>query len=213
VPDRGDETEERCFAAEVRPGIYFLDYVKHRELATSVSLVLDTGSGIATALTGILPDAAEAGIPLSERAAQGEELTAVSATFLSGAIDRVFTPDTGRHLPTLDLVGRRMEYTYSPTECYEHVYLNEHFYTWHCLAGAEQGLADTDRCHHRKIAEDLYLFVWREKIVPTLGVVLLDLKAMRTVGKIFGYQGAGFDQVANFVVGARARLVNVTTRG
>ncbi|MCS6036118.1 hypothetical protein LNQ52_01035 [Klebsiella pneumoniae subsp. pneumoniae] len=33
----------------------------------------------------------------------------------------------------------------------------------------EKGLADVDRCHYVQVAEDLYLFVWREKIIPTLG--------------------------------------------
>ena len=67
-----------------------------------------------------------------------------------------------------------MEYTYSPTERYEHIYLNEDFYTWQCLMGSEKGLADTDRCHYLKLGEQLYLFVWREKIVPTLGAVVAD---------------------------------------
>ena len=206
------EIEEDYFASEVRPGIHFVDYVRHQERATSVSLVLDLDLGIVTALNGTLPDAVEAQVPLAERAALGKELTAVATTFASGAIDGAFTPATRRHLPTADLVGRRMEYTYSPTECYEHVYLNENFYSWHCLSGAEQGLADTERCHYYKLADDLYLFVWREKIVPTLGVVVVDFAAMRTAGKIFGYQGSEFAHTANFVVGARARLVNVTTR-
>ena len=38
-----------------------------------------------------------------------------------------------------------------------------------CLDGVEKGLADVDRCHYVQVAEDLYLFVWREKIIPTLG--------------------------------------------
>ena len=111
---------------------------------------------------------------------------------------------------TEELVGKRIEYTYSPTERYEHIYLNGSFYTWHCLLGAEKGLADTDCCHSYKLARNLYLFVWREKIVPTLGVVVLDLNAMRTTGKIFGYEGNDFRKVVNFRIGARARLQNIT---
>ena len=106
------------------------------------------------------------------------------------------------------MVGKRVEYTYSPTECYEHIYLNERFYTWHCLLGSEKGLADTDRCHYYKLADRLYLFVWREKIVPTLGSVVVDLEALRTTGKIFGYQGEGPGGLSNFPVGARARVLN-----
>ncbi len=111
-----------------------------------------------------------------------------------------------------------MEYTYSTTERYEHIYLNEHFYTWHCLLGSEKGLADTDRCHYLKLGDVLYLFVWREKIIPPWGAVVVDFQAMRTMGKIFGHaQGAGSrddaSEVVDFRVGARARLLNVTSRG
>ncbi len=147
---------------------------------------------------------------LLRRVDAGRELTDVAATFRHGAIDRSFGPRTPRHTVTEELVGKRIEYTYSPTERYEHIYLNGSFYTWHCLLGAEEGLADTDCCHSYKLARHLYLFVWREKIVPTLGVVVLDLNAMRTTGKIFGYEGNDFRKVVNFRIGARARLKNIT---
>lgn len=101
--------------------------------------------------------------------------------------------------------GKRIEYTYSPTERYERIYLNEQLYTWHCLDGSEKGLADTDRCDYRKIAEDLYLFVWREKIVPTLGIVLLDLAQLKTTGQILGYQGFDFAAVTSFSASGRVR--------
>jgi MoaF C-terminal domain/MoaF N-terminal domain len=203
---------ESYFAAKVRDGMYLVDYVKHQEPATAVTLVVDLDRQILTALVGRLPGPAETGLTLMERIAAGKELTAVEVDFLSGAVNAPFTADTPRHVTTADLVGRRVEYTYSSTERYEHIYLSERFYTWHCLLGSEQGLADTDRCHCYKLAEDLYLFVWREKIVPTLGVVVVDFVAMRTTGKIFGYSGGPGDEVASFRVGAHARLLNVTER-
>ena len=209
---RGKAAQESYFAAEVREGIYFVDFVRQTERATTVSLVLDRGAGIATALLARLPEEAECKVTLAQRIEQGEELTAVSAAFCCGVIDAPVTAESPRHLPTAEMVGARVVYTYSPTERYEHIYLNEHFYTWHCLAGSEKGLADTDRCHYYKIADNLYFFVWREKIVPTLGAVVVDFDAMKTVGKIFGYQGSDFEAVANFPVGARARILNVTER-
>jgi hypothetical protein len=196
----------------VRPGIYFVDHVRSQVAATCNSLVIDMSAMIVTVVTGRLPDATESAMSLTDRATQEGELTAVEASFVSGAIDGPFTKDTPRHLATRGMVGKRVEYTYSPTERYEHIYLNERFYTWHCLLGAERGLADTDRCHYFKLADDLYLFAWREKIVPTLGVVVVDLSAMRTVGKIFGHQGEEPGATSNFIVGAHARLVNVTER-
>jgi hypothetical protein len=225
---RGRGAEEGYFALRVRDDIYFVDYVEHEEIAGAVSLVLDLAQMVGTVLKAVLPDSPDVGESLWARAAAGKELTAVCATFSSAAVDGPFTETTVRHLPTHDLVGRRVEYTYSPSERYEHIYLNENLYTWHCLLGAEKGLADTDRCHVLKLGDDLYLFVWREKIVPTLGAVVIDLRAMRTMGKIVGHGAAGRSPagrgpgghagrtsggLVNFPVGARARLLNITEHG
>jgi hypothetical protein len=203
---------ENYVALALRDGLYFVDFLPHEEPATSVTLILDLTRSIATTLRARLPGETEASRPLSERIAREEELTAVATTFTSARLGAPFSPDTPRHLPSSDLVGRRVEYTYSPHERYEHVYLNERFYTWHCLQGREKGLADTDRCHYFSLAEELYLFVWREKIVPTLGVVIVDFREMRTRGKICGFRGDGSPELANFLVGAHAKLVNVTSR-
>lgn len=193
-----------------RPGVYFVDFVAAQAPPTAVTLVLDLQRGIATRLTARLPQSADPGESLAARAARGAELTAVIAEFAAAAIDAPFTSATERHETTGDLVGRRVQYTYSSTERYEHIYLNEHFYTWHCLQGSEKGLADTDRCHYLKLGDDLYLFVWREKIVPTLGAVVVDFQALRTMGKIFGHAASG---VADFAVGARAQVLNLTSHG
>ncbi len=201
---------ESYFAIEPREGLFLVDYLPGGTLE-SVDVVLDLNRGIATTVVGRLPGPAEAERALSERAAAGLELTAVAAAFTSARIDGSFTVDTPRHEPTLELVGRRVEYTYSPHERYEHIYLNDHFYTWQCLAGREKGLADTDRCHYLRVDDELYLFVWREKIVPTLGVVLLDYRRMRSMGKICGLREPGSQELANFPVGAQARIVNITT--
>jgi hypothetical protein len=205
--------DRSCTASKLRQELYLVDVVPAHNETAAESLVLDFALGIATHLLAELPGEAEAKRPLLDRIARGEELTAVGATFTSAAIDEAFTASTPRHAPTSELVGRRVEYTYSPSEQYEHVYLNERFYTWHCLRGSEKALADTDRCHYYKLADDLFWFVWREKIVPTLGAVVVDFDKMQTVGKIFGYEGGDFAKVVNFRVGARARLLNKTVHG
>lgn len=198
-------------ASSPRDGIYFVDFVKSSARATSVSLVLDLQRGIATAVIGTLPDAARAAIPAVELAWQKRELTGVDVQILAGAIDRRFDSTSAVHEATRELVGKRVLYRYNPHECYEHVYLNDSMYAWHCVSGIEQGLADADRCHYRKIRDGLYLFVWREKIVPTLGVVVIDLDARKTTGKIFGYAGNDFGKLANFPIGAYATVLNTTT--
>lgn len=207
---RAEGRVESYRASEIRPGIFFVDFINSDRRASTISLVLDLERGVCTAVEADLPTETEAQLPLVERIGQGGELTGVKAKFLSGAIDAPFGQRAGRHTDTRELIGKRIEYTYSRSERYEHVYLNERFYTWHCLAGSEQGLADTDRCRYLRIADRLYLFVWREKIVPTLGAVLVDLEQMKTTGKVFGYRGFDFGAVTNFPVGARACLVGVS---
>ncbi|NTV69469.1 MAG: molybdenum cofactor biosynthesis protein F [Azonexaceae bacterium] len=201
--------EERYVATRPRDDIYFVDFIKSGERATSVSLVLDLKRRTFIAVIGQLPTAEESMTPFITRIAQGKELTAVNATFLRGSIDIPLTPDLPVPEVTHDLLGKRVEYIYSPFEKYEHIYLNDHYYAWRCLAGSEKGLADTDACHYYKIADNLYLFVWREKIVPTLGIVMVDFDVLKTTGKIVGYENNDFGKLRNFTVGARARLLSV----
>ncbi len=167
----------------------------------------DRNQGNFTAVYGQLPDEAQTRLDAFSRVEQGLPLTAVEAEFRFGTLDDADAAPPGF---TDELIGMRNMYTYSPTERYEHIYLNDNFYAWQCLDGVEKGLADVDRCHYVKVAEQLYLFVWREKIIPTLGVVMIDLQGMRTDGKILGYQGSDFSALSNFAVGAHAQVLNTT---
>jgi hypothetical protein len=202
---------ETYVATSPRPGIYFIDFVKAGSRAPcSVSIVADLTTGVATIVTGTLPAAADAHASILRRAQARHELTPVGAHFTAATIDRPFDPAAPLHAPTADLIGLRLQHRYNPHEVYEHIYLNEKRYAWHCLSGIEQGLADVDRCHYYRIAANLYLFVWREKIVPTLGAILLDLDRMKTTGKIFGYADDALAEVSNFQVGATSTLLNRT---
>ena len=119
------------------------------------------------------------------RVEQGLPLTAVNAEFRFGTLD-----NAAAALPhfTDELIGMRNMYTYSPTERYEHIYLNDNSLA---VSGRRRERAGgRHRCHYVKVAEQLYLFVWREKIVPTLGGVIIDLQAMRTDGKILAIRAA-----------------------
>lgn len=197
---------EHYTATRPRPGIYFVDFIKSGERATSVSLVLDFNRGTFVGVVGQLPVEEEAMTPFIQRIAQGKPLSSVQPTFVRGTLDRPVV-EAELPAPTRELLGKRVEYTYSPHERYEHIYLNEQLYSWRCLAGSEKGLADTDACNYFKVADDLYLFVWWEKIVPTLGVVVLDFQAKKTSGKIMGYEQNDFGAVRNFGVGAYVRLL------
>ncbi|GLZ85587.1 molybdenum cofactor biosynthesis protein F [Metapseudomonas resinovorans] len=198
-------------ATSVREGLYLVDFLKQEDGRTvSVSLVLDIVNAAFTAVLGRMPGEVEVRGDLFSKALTGDELTSVKAEFHHGSLDRPWQPGACPHTLTRELVGLRNLYRYSPTEVYEHIYLNENFYSWQCLKGVEQGLADTDRCHTLKIADSLYLFVWREKIIPTLGLVLIDLENHRSDGKIFGYASGDFGELSNFPVSSHCSVLNRT---
>jgi hypothetical protein len=199
----------QCSITRPRPNIWFVDCRTDDAPRGGTSLVLDLERGSFIEIDGTLPTREEAHTPLLTHIARGEDLTAVKARIVRGTIDRPFAPDADLPQPTAELLGKRVEYVYSPHERYEHIYLNEGFYTWRCIEGSERGLGDTDACHYFNIDTDLILFIWREKIVPTLGIVLVDLRAMKTTGKIMGYEGDDFTTVCNFGVGAHARVLSM----
>jgi hypothetical protein len=200
----GAYTDVAVRVTSIRPGIFLVDGVAGQ---ISTTFVLDLDSRAATHVEGRLPDGEERQEAAYHRIRRGVEPTAVTARIVHGGIDG---PAATAHAPTTELVGLRTRYTYSPREVYEHVYLSPNLYTWHCLRGVEAGLADTDQCHHIALREGLSLFVWREKLVPTLGLILIDLGAMRTDGKIFGNEGFDAEGIVNFPVGARAEILNRT---
>jgi hypothetical protein len=209
-PDAGSSGAESYAAFAPREGVCLVDFISGTLPRTSVSIVLDTTTGSATAVVGTLPTAADVEKGAFALARDGEELTAVRAEFLRAALDRAFSSAGHSHAPTDEMVGKRVQYVYGPTEVYEHIYLNEKLYTWQCLAGVEKGLADTDRCHSLKLGDRLYLFVWRERVVPTLGVVVVDWRAMRSFGKLCGYESSEFGPIANARIASVATLLNVT---
>ncbi|MDH6148186.1 MULTISPECIES: MoaF C-terminal domain-containing protein [Paraburkholderia] len=203
-----------CRVTSLRDGIFLIDYVGGGDggCPSTTSVVADLRLGLCTVVTGRLPDEDQTRVAAFTRVERGLPLTGVDVRIRHGRIEvKGANRDAPLHRPTVELVGMRNLYTYSKTERYEHIYLNADFYAWHCLSGAESGLADVDRCHTVGIADKLYLFVWCEKIIPTLGVLLIDLEQMKTDGKVFGYESGHFDSLSNFPVGAFAQVLNVTT--
>ncbi|MGB1239415.1 MAG: MoaF C-terminal domain-containing protein [Pseudomonadales bacterium] len=207
----GEAFTETYSAIMPREGIYFVDFEKKSEPGTTVSLVMDLEKGIATAVLSVMPSREEIARPMLDRALSGDKLRSVQVDFLRARLDAPFeSGERAFHAQTDELVGRRVEYAYSQEEVYEHIYLNNEGYTWHCLKGSEAGLCDTDYCSYRKIDDAHYLFVWEEKVIPTVGVLLIDFEAMRSCGKLVGYQGTTTDALSNFSVGAKATVLNTT---
>jgi hypothetical protein len=213
IEEQGRVDKFICSYTAVMPRneIYFVDFIVSFGDSRSVSIILDMQQRCATIVTGIMPTAQEVMIPLIVRAEKAMPLTSVQAIFEHAAIDAPFREATPRHEKTMDLVGERVQWVYSSKDAYEHIYLNENTYSWHCISGNEKGLADTDRCFFYKLGRKLYLFVWIEKIIPTVGVVVEDLEMMRSYGKIFGHEGYDMTgRITNFIVGSYGTFLNKT---
>lgn len=190
-----------------REGIYLVDFIEHRDKAFSVTSVIDMNKNIVTSMRASLPSKEEAYISQLERAIKKDSMTSVKASFIHGSIGKKFDESTSIHPFTKDLLGKKILFKYSSNDSYEHYYLNENFYTWHCISGVEKGLCDTDKCYYIKLDENLYWFTWLEKVVPTIGTVIEDLcpDVMRSYGKIAGYEFYDHGEITNFQVGSYAR--------
>jgi hypothetical protein len=182
-----------CRAVELRPGLSMVDMIDPSRPATTRTLVIDRTNGSVLELRASMPGPEEVSVPLFKRAQQGRSLTAVT-------LRQRRSP--GAFPPSAALVGKTKTYRYSATDVYQHIYVSAERYSWQCLSGAEKGLGDTDETLHLRLADDLVLFVWLEKIIPTCGMVAIDLAAGRSSGKIFGYSSADLAQLTNVAVGA-----------
>jgi len=188
-----------CRIVELRPALFLVDLIDASRPATTRTLVIDRANGSALELTVSMPDSHEVAIPLFKRAQSGRRLTAVTLRQRRAGLGR---PAQDSFPPTAELVGRSKTYRYSATDIYQHIYISADRYSWQCLSGSEKGLADTDETIHLRLADDLVLFIWLEKIIPTCGMVAIDLAAGRSAGKIFGYSSADLTQLTNVAVGA-----------
>lgn len=189
-------------------GVYFIDFVNPEQILESHSLILDTEYGIATHVIGTLPVKEEYSLSLFERAEKNMCLSPIHLKWEHMAMDESFTETTRKHDNTTELVGHRYLWHYTETEAYEHNYLSEQFYTWYCHSGSEQGLCDTDRCFYFKIRSGIYYFIWIEKIIPTLGMVVEDMNRMKTWGKLYGYSGYSQGTIVNCQMAAEGERIS-----
>lgn len=184
VDGDGGTREEHYHSCQVRPGVHLVLFQEREHRERSVAMVL---SDPATAFAVVSTVTHEDG------------RARVHQAVLQGGTDG----GAGRPLPrTADLVGRRLTWHYSDGHAYEHYYLNDHTYTWHCLSGPEQGLADTEPTRTWRLGDGLYVFSWIEKVVPCDGLAVLDLQAMRSSGRLFGWD-TDAHECTLIVMGAR----------
>jgi hypothetical protein len=202
---------EHYEAIEIRPNIFFVDWVYHADPKQSLSIVIDLVAQESTLLWSQLPNAEDARPDLFERIKKLNDLSAVKVQIIHAGINRKRTENV--HCRTTELVGKRLIHTYSNQHAFEHIYLNERLFCWQSLEGPDKGLADTDPVDYVKIGDNLYLFSWRERVVPWVGIVMIDLLQMRTSGKVFYGDIVNPDKVTNYTVGAQVKFWNEKPKG
>lgn len=189
---------DRYEAFDVADRLVYAQFRHAGRPTEAVSLFLDFQTGHAlSVITGI--DDPEPG------------RTRVRQAFVPGHIEGV--PVVGpAPAPTTALIGRRAMWVYSPEHAYEHIYLSPHWYTWQCLAGPERGLADTDENSTYQLRPGIYVFAWREKVIPCAAVTVADhrdARELRSHGALFGLDQTE-QETTHFTFGAFGRLLSNT---
>lgn len=93
--------------------------------------------------------------------------------------------------PTRELIGYRTLNVYSPNHYYEHFYVNSQRYAWQNLRGEQFGHGDMDYATCYKFEENMYVFAFREKIIPVCSVFFFDYVIGRCTGKFMGVTSLG----------------------
>lgn len=189
-------------AFEVDDELYFVQFHHSYLPNEAVSLVVDLRHGRALAVISVILPAPEQG------------RTRVQHVFAPSTIEGATVTGT-EPAPSTTLIGRRVEWVYSEEHAYEHVYLSERWYSWQCLAGPERGLADTDENSVWEVRPGIYVFAWREKVIPCASVTIADhrdVNAIRSHGVLFGLDESG-EVPTHFTFGAHGRLLSTTHHG
>lgn len=194
----------------LREKIYVIDFIWLFEEIKLFIIVIDLNKNIVMILIVELFNKEEVVIFQFERGDKGLLLILVKVEFEYVLIDIKFSSDIVKYKFISDLIGKRILFKYSLKDVYEYIYLNENYYIWYCVSGIEKGFCDIDRCFYLKIEENLYWFIWLERVVLIVGIVVedLDLNKMCLYGKIYGYELYEMGKVINFLVGLYVIMLN-----
>lgn len=161
-------------AVEARTNLYFVDFIKGEGAHSSdVSMVIDRNDGRVTVADSSFVDR-DGAVRMHTELLTGRIVG-------TGAIEPLRRSN--------ELAGKRIYYRYSPTEHYEHVYLNDGTFVWHCVRGAEQGLADVDPAPVYELGDGIVMLQWSETVMPVESFVLVDLVNERSIGRMFCWDG------------------------
>lgn len=202
-PEKGASGYSEYIATSPKEGYEYVEFIAGSNQATMVALVLDRKRNIATGIFGHFPREKDDQWSMYQRSARKMGLTAARIRILSASIAVPMTRVTPRHdLDSKDLVGTRRLYRYSVKDAYEHIYHDNHNFTWHCVSGNEKGLADTDYAQVVKFEDGFYMIAWVEKVMHVVSAITLNFETMRSSGAMASFAGWDYGEIINVPVGA-----------
>lgn len=186
-----------CEVIEVAPKTYFIDMTFNHKPRQCQTFFVNTQT---RQVLSVHTNMREGDVGKEPRAVQ---------EFTPGVLGDPSVPPTGmKPAPTRDLIGLRAIYTYNKNQCFEHIYLNEKRYAWHCIVGPLKGESDVELVSMYKFDVNQYILTWREYGLPVSTVFFHNWNQMKETGKFFaiGEDGA----VANTPAGALITKLSVT---
>jgi hypothetical protein len=186
-------------AIEVAEDTYFIDVTRAALPRETLTLIVNTRTLRVLAIRCRLISAEEA-------AGQPR----VPQDFWPGTLADEASQATGAQpVETRDLIGLRTFQTYSPNHTYEHTYLSSQRYAWQCLVGVQRGHGDVDLASYWRFDQDLYVFTFREFLIPVASVFFFNFRTMRSTGKFLGLTATG--DIANNPAGAYITKASTTS--
>lgn len=91
-------------------------------------------------------------------------------------------------------IGCCVEWVYSEEYVYEYVYFFLCWYLWQCLVGLECGFVDIDENSVWEVCFGIYIFVWCEKVILCVLVMIVDYCDVNVIcfyGVLFGLDESG----------------------
>jgi MoaF C-terminal domain/MoaF N-terminal domain len=175
-----DSGTDWCEAIEVAPQTYFIDMTFADQARQTQTFIVNTETRRVLAVRTIMREGDVGDEPRAQH------------VFDPGVLGDPAKPPAGhKPAPTRDLIGLRGIYTYGPTQCFEHIYLNSERYCWQCITGPLRGEGDVDLASVYKFGHNQYIFGFREFGLPVSTVFFYNWDQMRSTGKFFAINDDG----------------------
>ncbi|OMW48250.1 molybdenum cofactor biosynthesis protein F [Burkholderia pseudomallei] len=191
-------------AIEVAPDTFFVDVTFKSRPAEALTLVFNTATRRALGILSRIRSRDEAGA--APRVAQDFLVGTIAGGQADAGVSGILGIAGAEPAETRDLIGTRTLNVYSPNHTYEHTYLSSTRYCWQCLVGEQRGHGDVDLATTYKFADDLYVFTFREFLIPVASVFVFNFAAGRSTGKFLGETGNG--AIANRPAGSFIRKLS-----